>query len=593
MKYKLIKERQNNLTTVEQIMYNRGIEADEYSHYLHLTDNDINSPEDFGEDKMEKAKDFILEMIEDNQYCLVVVDCDCDGYTSAAILINYLHDLAPEWVETRVQYFLHDDKTHGISDAMETILGIGSHISYVIIPDASSNEQELHQELFLNGVETLILDHHEIEGDYQGPAILINNQCSDYPNKYLCGAGVVYQLCKYLDEQLGFSCADKYLDLAALGLIADMMDVREFETSRLIEKGLNEIHNPFIDAMIHKNAYSIGEELTPISVAFYVAPFVNAMTRSGKPEEKDILFRSMLNHKAFEIVPSTKRGHKGESETVVTQAIRVAESVKNRQKKATEEGLKKIKDKIEKDNMMENKVLLFTLEPGTVEKNIAGLLGNKISAAYKKPVCILTAHKEEDGIHYAGSARGCDRTGVKQFKDMCESTGVVDFVGGHQGAFGVGIPAAKKDEFLSKLNEILKDVNDESSYDVDFILDAKDSSASHVIKDVASMNIRWGTGFPEAYVAIENVPVNNSTLTFFKKRTNTMKINCGSFEIMKFFVHEDEIEKLEGKNLYMNLVGRCSINNFNGMQKAQILLEDYEIVEKATKKVPADGWLNF
>ena len=47
---------------------------------------------------------------------LVIVDSDCDGFTSSAILINYLHDFFPSWVETKLNYIFHEGKQHGLSD---------------------------------------------------------------------------------------------------------------------------------------------------------------------------------------------------------------------------------------------------------------------------------------------------------------------------------------------------------------------------------------------------------------------------------------------------------------------------------------------
>jgi hypothetical protein len=46
-------------------------------------------------------------------------------------------------------------------------------------------------------------------------------------------------------------------------------------------------------------------------VAFYVAPFVNGINRAGSYEEKILLFESMLDFRAYEMIPSTKRGCKG------------------------------------------------------------------------------------------------------------------------------------------------------------------------------------------------------------------------------------------------------------------------------------------
>ena len=113
------------------------------------------------------------------------------------------------------------------------------------------------------------------------------------------------------------------------------MSRRSIETKHLMDKGFqNEnITNPFIYHMAEKNSYSLGNSITPIGAAFYIVPFINAVTRSGTQEEKELLFNSMLTFKAFEIIPSTKRGCKGQTEKLVEQAVRTVTNVKNRQTK--------------------------------------------------------------------------------------------------------------------------------------------------------------------------------------------------------------------------------------------------------------------
>jgi single-stranded DNA-specific DHH superfamily exonuclease len=102
----------------------------------------------------------------------------------------------------------------------------------------------------------------------------------DYPNKDLSGVGITWQFCRYLDTLLNSSNADKYLDLVALGLDADMMSLKSFETKHLMQKGFKQLQNPFFEAMTEKNAYSMKNKINPISVAFYVAPYINAIVRS-------------------------------------------------------------------------------------------------------------------------------------------------------------------------------------------------------------------------------------------------------------------------------------------------------------------------
>lgn len=130
------------------------------------------------------------------------------------------------------------------------------------------------------GVDVLVIDHHEAD-KVSEHACIINNQLCNYPTKSLSGVGMVYKFCSYMDMLLGVNNADQFLDLVSLGMIADMMDLRDFETKHLIQKGLKQIRNPYFKAMVAKNEFSLRDGITPIGVAFYVAPYVNATIRMG------------------------------------------------------------------------------------------------------------------------------------------------------------------------------------------------------------------------------------------------------------------------------------------------------------------------
>ena len=421
MKYKLINKINPEYSPIEQILTNRGIKIEDIQHYLNSSSKDVNSPLLFGEELMKKAADRLVEQVKLNNKIIVVVDADCDGFTSSALLLNYLHDLYPNWVENKVEYILHTEKQHGLNDHINYLLK--AHPSLVIIPDAGTNDVKECQQLQEIGCSVIILDHHiqDIKNPY---AIIINNQTSDYPNKELSGVGVVWQFCKYLDLVLNKQEANKYLDLVAVGLVGDMMDIRNQETKTLINFGFKNFKNPFLYEMKEKQNYSLKGELTPTGVAFYVVPFINAMVRSGTMDEKLILFEAMLSWMAFKEVPSTKRGHhESDTEKIYEQAVRIASNVKARQTKAQDAAVEVMKKKIENENLLDHKVLMFLMEPGQIDKNIAGLIANKIMAKYQRPVCILTKVINGDEISYQGSARGCSKTGVTEFKNICAATG--------------------------------------------------------------------------------------------------------------------------------------------------------------------------
>ena len=578
MKYKLINPINPLLSAQEQLLINRGFKTkEEIRHYTHLTDEDINSPKCFGEQLLEDAAAAIRIALDREDDVCVIVDCDCDGYTSSAILINYLYDVAPAWVENHVHWFMHESKQHGLQDAMDWIEDIGPGL--VIIPDAGSNDIPQLEVLHNNKTDVIILDHHEIEGEQYPNCILINSQLPQYPNKELSGAGVVYQFCRYLDSLWGNDYADKYLDLCALGLIGDMMSLTSYETRRLITKGLDpaRITNPFIYEMWQKNKFKLGDVPTAWGETFYIVPFVNAITRSGTLEEKELIFNSMLEFKAQKEILSNKRGHKvGETELLVTQAVRTCTNVKNRQGRAEIAGLELVEHLIEDNNMMEHKVLLFLLEPGQIQPEIRGLIANKLMARYQRPCCMLTKTKEG----YQGSARGCDKVGVTEFKDICAATQVCDYTIGHQGAFGLGLPADKIDEFLSSTDKQLEDMPNEPLYYVDFIWNPTDLFGQDIL-EIAEFDKYIGKDLDEPLVAVQNVEVTKDNITMMK--SNTVKISLpNGVNMIKFGMSDEEFNQLysETGSVEIDVIGTANCNEWNGNQYPQILIKDINIRRK-------------
>ena len=547
---------------------------------------------------MKTAAALVIQTVQSNKTMVVIVDCDCDGYTSAAILINYLHDLFPTYVESKLIYYVHDNKQHGLSDCIDWILTV-SNVGLVVCPDSSSNDYHEHKCLKEHGINVLVLDHHDADAISED-AVVINNQLSNYPNKDLSGAGVTWQFCRYLDKLMNFNNAEQYRDLVALGNDADMMSLRSIETKHLIGTGLARPRNPFIVTMAQKNEFSLKGKLTPIGVAFYIAPFVNAMTRSGTIEEKQLLFESMLKHKAFEELPSTKRGHSlGDTETLVQQAVRVATNVKNRQTKAQDEFLAQIENKIEKYNLLDHKVLLFLMDPGEIDRNIAGLVANKIMSKYQRPVCILTKqenkiqgmkieevpwdeYEEVCYITYAGSARGCDKTGIHDFKSICLQTGVCNYAEGHPGAFGLSLNEENIQTFIEKTDEILSSMNDEAVYYVDYVYDSNNIKGTDIL-EIAELEDLWGKDIDEPFIAVHNLKITPDMVTIYNKRGYTIKIKTPSgVDIIKFRASEKECEVFQTNNtgfIEVDIVGRCSKNEWMGNISPQIFLEDFQVVD--------------
>ena len=560
---------EKELTAVEQVLANRGIIPANVEHYLHTTDEDILDPKSIM--NMRSGVKMLIKHIAQNDKVLIQIDSDCDGYTSAAALINYLNCLFPGFVQNNVYYRIHTGKQHGI--ILDTV---PADVKLVIAPDSSSNDYEEHRTLMERGVDVLVIDHHEAD-NISECACIINNQLCDYPTKSLSGVGMVYKFCSYIDELMNVDYADQFLDLVALGMVADMMDLRDFETRHLITRGLENIRNPYFKGMVDKQAYSLKDGISPIGVAFYIAPYVNATIRMGTQEEKLMLFESMLDYRGYELVPSTKRGCKGQQETRVEQACRNCTNIKNRQTKARDAALETIERIIKEKNLLDNKILAIKLDTFAADKNLTGLIANQLMAKYQRPVLLL--NKTEDG--WEGSGRGYDKSKFDNLREFLKESNLVLYAEGHANALGVGITDDNFNTFMRYANQELADFDFTPCYKVDFIFNGGDFRGKDIV-EIAELKSLWGQGVDEPLIAIEHINVYGGNVTLMSADKNpTLKITLpNGTSLIKFKSSQEEYEKLysEVGCITINIVGKCERNIWNGIVSPQIIIEDYEIV---------------
>jgi len=532
---------------------------------------------------MQEGVKMLIKHIYADDIIFIQSDSDCDGYTSAAFLINYLHRLFPTFVENKLKYRVQDGKEHGI-----IVEHIPPNTKLVIAPDSSSNDYDIHQNLMNQGIDVLVIDHHEAEKISQY-ACVINNQLCDYPTKSLSGVGMVYKFCSYIDELLNKNIANDYLDLVALGLVADMMDLRDFETKYLVTAGTAQIRNPHIKLRCATNEYSIGPELTPFGISFYVAPFINAINRSGTFEEKTLVFESMLEYKAYDLIPSTKRGSKpGQLETRVEQAIRTSNNVKNRQGRAEEAARDIIENLIQENNLLKNKLLIITIpKEQKIDPNIVGLVANQIANKYMRPTLILNETEKNGEKYWSGSGRNFANSPILDFKNLLEQTNLFEFVQGHGNAFGASLKQINLIQLINFTNQNLENINFEATYLIDFKFEKNDIDNLYAaILDIGNLKKHWGQNIEEPLILISNIKVTKDNLILYEKGP-TLKITLPgekTIELMKFRSSEEEYEELytDSGCVTINVIGTCDINSWHGNLKPQIMIKDYEIIRKDT-----------
>lgn len=383
IKYKLYKPTIPYLNAIQQILYNRGIPANKQEAWLNAGKEYILPWTMLDYDKVKRAVYMLANAIQKHQQIALIVDCDCDGYTSSAIFMNYFYKYEPEWATYNIQYYHHEGKEHGLNDLKKEIVESGD-ISLIISPDGASNDKEAQEQLNQNNIDIIILDHHECTKDYSNAHTTVvntqlpyeNNIDKKYPNGSLTGAGVVFKFCQAYNDLIykGQNSPDWLYDLCALGNCGDMASYKELEIRALMNVGLNQISNPFVKGMATANDFSIQKMngINYYSVAFYIVPFINAITRSGSLEEKDIVFKGMLEQYAHVMVPCSKRGCKDQEWELWQEAVLVAQRVKRRQTKLQDETIAFLENKIQEEHLNDNAIILLLVEPGQVERNLAG-----------------------------------------------------------------------------------------------------------------------------------------------------------------------------------------------------------------------------
>ena len=85
---------------------------------------------------------------------------------------------------------------------------------------------------------------------------------------------------------------EKYVDLAMLGILSDMMLITELDNNFIIKKGLKSIQNKMFKALLAKQSYSVTSTSAPtiIDIVFYVTPVINGTIRMGSISERANLF---------------------------------------------------------------------------------------------------------------------------------------------------------------------------------------------------------------------------------------------------------------------------------------------------------------
>ena len=545
-------------------------------------DSFINTPKDTDQDNpwelenMNIATRVAYHMLKDGAHVFVQVDSDTDGYTSSAVLINYIKRRFPN---VKISYALHPGKEHGIVPA-----NIPDDATLVIIPDAGSNNYAEQKEVIASGKELIILDHHEVNNYEDTGAILVNNQFSrNFRNKNLSGVGIVYMFIKAIDEEYFYyeQIHRDYLDLTAVGIIADAMNMTALGNNYIAYHGLRNINNQFIKELAVKQARGIKnpEHLTKTDVAFYIAPVINGVIRSGSPEDKQMVFRALTEENCLDVFESEWRGNRRQ-ETLYEYAVRLAANAKSRQDSAKKKSFEWLCSEIRANGHDKDNLIIATLDKKQstkVSANVTGLIAMELVKEFNKP-CLVLRETEFNGKQvYGGSGRNGNFYGLPSLLDFLHESNLVEYAEGHANAHGTFIEPDKIQPLRDFANSVLNpQIFDDKVFEVDYWFHTGEEINREMLFEFASCGDIWGNGLPRPVFAFD-FNFNRTEVQLMGANGDSVKIKHDGIDFVIFKNPEVARKLQEVSNGHIQIVGSPSLNEWMGRQSIQIMIDDINV----------------
>lgn len=564
-----------NDTIVEKLAKVRGI--DNLDEWYNPPEKFLHSP--YLLENIDEAVQRIVKAIHLGQNITILADSDSDGVFACSLMYNYLNPIVEEG---NLNYLYYQRSIgHGVENVLPEfekkaegeMKYLSKDTDLLIIVDSSSNSVEACKIAKENyGVDIVVIDHHivEVENPY---VTLVNCQIGNYPNKHLSGSAMAYKVCKVLDDYLDEDMADNFLDLATMGLVGDMMSVKEQENRHIIYHGLGNINNLGLKNLLILSKVDTSEDLDTSTISFKVAPAVNSCTRYDKIELALELFTSDNDEITQELAKDI---------------LKMNDMRKSEELSIKEMALKKVN----------NDHKLAILVDSDISSGFRGLVAMQLVGELNKPVFVVKPFVDEEGniVKYGGSARSI---GNLPLREMCEDSRLFNFATGHTASFGVEFDAENMEDIFKYFDEILdeNDLQGEIYYD----LELDESEVTELdIQEIQKFSRITGQGFKTPIFKITGLVVEEKSTkklgdhvrAVMGSDRNTVKINIeNSWALMKFRTKDTYALDIE-KHFYtsdsfmtqIEAVGQINLNSFYnyGTRRLevtkQVFVDDYRIV---------------
>lgn len=535
-----------------QVLINRGVDEPESARaFLDPSLADLHNPQ-----QLKGIKEAVVRIetaIEKQEKITVYGDYDVDGTTSTALLLLFLREIG-----SKCDYYIPDRLKEGYGlncDAVKSLASSGTKLIITVDNGISSYDETVLASSL--GIEVIITDHHQLP-DKTPPALAVINPQQDdcsYHFKALAGVGVVFNLVAALRTHLrenGYwnkkkePNLKKYLDLAALGTIADIVPL--LETNRLFAHfGLKELSSSCrvgIRALKKVSAIDDGE-INAGKVGFQLAPRLNA---AGRLSTADMGVKLLMTEDENE---ARMLAEKLDRENTERRAI---------EKEIFEDAI----DIVERNGL--DKMSSIVLASEKWHPGVIGIVASRLVERYYVPTLLISI-KDGEG---KGSARSI--AAFHLFEGLKECSKNLLGFGGHKYAAGFSIKEDKiknlAADFDSVVKKTLKSEDFIPSIKIDAVMELSDID-DKLVQDLERMQ-PFGPSNAEPVFLSENIEVKEAII--LKDAHLKMKLDCAgdTLDAIAFNMSDKEIKA--GNRV--SIVFSPRFNLWRGRRTIQLNIKD-------------------
>ncbi len=503
----------------------------------------------------EPAKNVLLGAIERKEKIYIHGDYDVDGVTSAALFTRFLEKIGAD-VHVHVPHRMKEG--YGIHlKAVEEAKSLGAKVFLTCDCGISAHEQVLAARE--GGMTVVVTDHHTVPPELPEAAALINPHRTDspYPFRELAGVGVVFRFCEGLAREVGAGIAGyrrAYLDLAALGTVADVMPLVG-ENRTIVRHGLKELwgtKKEGLRALLTTSRLletAAEDGLRARHIGFQLGPRLNATGRIDDARRALDLLLSKDDTIAMALA--------AEIEQLNTER-------RNRQDQIVADALEHVAEM----DLSDRYVIVVGNE--NWHGGIVGLVASKLVDRFNRPAYVMVYNPD------TGMAKGSARSipgfnladSIRAFPDLVEG-------GGHAAAAGFSTRLDRVDEVAEAFNayakEHLKPEDLIPVLEVDLAVDGDEVDYNSV--DSLSQLEPFGNANPEPVFLMRNIRAIQTKPTKSETVASVQLQGPGGRRLWGTTFTQAETVLAMGPESEFDAVFKPSLETYNGERRLKIRLE--------------------